>query len=93
MKKQAILKIKGDVQGVNYRATARSKARELGVKGYVKNMPDGSVELKAYGEEDDINELIEWCRQGPSAASVNDVQANRKDASAEEFPDTFEIRY
>lgn len=66
--------INGYVQGVFFRATARDKAMELGLTGYVRNLPDGSVEMAAEGEERALRELIGWCRQGPPEARVDRVE-------------------
>lgn len=64
------LKIRGKVQGVFYRASTRQKGIELGLKGYAKNLEDGSVEVLAEGEKDKIDQLVQWCRQGPPRAQV-----------------------
>ena len=66
--------IKGRVQGVYYRASAKDVAREVGVTGWVKNMPDGNVEVMAFGTEDQLNALFEWLRQGPPTAKVAAVE-------------------
>ncbi len=67
------LVIKGKVQGVYYRASAKEKAKELGIKGWVKNTPAGNVEVMAAGNKDQLIIFIEWCRQGPKHAAVSDV--------------------
>ncbi|RME24719.1 MAG: acylphosphatase [Deltaproteobacteria bacterium] len=67
------LYIEGRVQGVFYRASARDEARRLGLSGWVKNLPDGRVELLAEGPRDRLEQLLAWCRQGPPAARVDDV--------------------
>lgn len=67
------LYIEGRVQGVFYRASARDEARRLGLSGWVKNLPDGRVELLAEGPRDKLERLLAWCRQGPPAARVDDV--------------------
>lgn len=72
--KRVHLKIYGLVQGVNYRSNARSKALELGLSGWVKNMPDGTVETVAEGEEEKLNEYKMWCKKGPPAARVEEIQ-------------------
>ncbi len=72
--KEAI--IRGKVQGVFFRGSAREKAEELGVRGEVKNLPDGSVWLVAEGEEEAVNELIAWCYEGPLRAEVQEVIVN-----------------
>jgi acylphosphatase len=65
--------ILGRVQGVYYRAMAREHAKALGIKGYAKNLPDGSVELDAQGEEESLRDLLRWCQHGPPGARVDDV--------------------
>lgn len=67
------IKVKGKVQGVFYRSTAQAKAKELGLSGWVKNEEDGSVAIEAEGEEQKLLKLVDWCREGPGAAIVNDV--------------------
>lgn len=68
------IKVKGKVQGVFYRSSAQAKAKELGLSGWVKNEEDGSVLMEAEGEEAKLEKMLEWCRQGPGAAEVNDVE-------------------
>ena len=67
------IQVKGKVQGVFYRKSAREKAQELGLSGKVKNMEDGSVSIKATGSRDRIDQLIAWCWQGPLRAEVTGV--------------------
>jgi acylphosphatase len=67
------LVIKGKVQGVFFRASTKDKANELGINGWVKNMPDGNVEILATGNKDQLENFIEWCRRGPKQAKVSDV--------------------
>jgi acylphosphatase len=67
------LRISGAVQGVGYRAWAERTAQRLGVRGWVRNRLDGSVEVLASGEEDAVAAMIEACRHGPRAAQVEDV--------------------
>ncbi|MBI2134596.1 acylphosphatase [Candidatus Woesearchaeota archaeon] len=71
--KRAHITIHGLVQGVFFRANTIKMARELGLKGYAKNMPDGTVEVVAEGPEEKINELIKFCKKGPEAAKVSKV--------------------
>ena len=66
--------VKGKVQGVFYRSSTQAKAKELNLNGWVKNEEDGSVVIEAEGEEQKLEKLIEWCKQGPGAAVVNDVE-------------------
>lgn len=67
------IRVIGRVQGVNFRASAKEKALELGLCGFVRNETDGCVYLEAEGHEEKINELTEWCNQGPSLALVTNV--------------------
>ena len=71
--KRVQLFVRGRVQGVFFRASARREARRLGLTGWVKNRADGSVELLAEGEEDGIKELVGWAQKGPGAARVETV--------------------
>jgi acylphosphatase len=63
----------GKVQGVFYRASARDTARQLGIKGYVRNEPDGSVRILAQGGEEELEKFVTWCRKGPPRAQVENV--------------------
>jgi acylphosphatase len=83
--------ISGRVQGVCYRMETRYAAERFGVKGWVKNKADGSVEAVFEGDEESVTHLIEWCRQGPSTARVLDIQIQQEDY-LDEFK-TFEITY
>ena len=67
--------VRGLVQGVSYRATARREAARLGLSGWVRNRADGAVELEAQGPGDRVDALIAWCRMGPPAAEVTDLTA------------------
>ncbi|MBZ0237038.1 MAG: acylphosphatase [Deltaproteobacteria bacterium] len=66
-------RVRGRVQGVAYRASTRHEARRLGLAGWVRNLPDGSVELEAQGPTDVVEQLLAWCRKGPSLARVTSV--------------------
>ena len=74
MKIRAHLVISGLVQGVFFRHYTCRRARELGVRGWVINRVDGKVEAVFEGESGKVEELIEWCRRGPSGASVTEVK-------------------
>lgn len=67
------LLIKGRVQGVYYRASAKDMARKNGLTGWIRNTPDGHVEAIASGNEDQLELFINWCRQGPRGARVTEV--------------------
>jgi acylphosphatase len=75
--------VQGRVQGVYYRASARDRARQLGLSGWVRNCPDGSVEIIAEGEKAPLGQLISWCRQGPPAAVVTQVTTDWQAATGE----------
>jgi acylphosphatase len=61
------------VQGVFFRASARERARDLGVTGYARNLPDGRVEVLACGEEGAVSQLCDWLWHGPPASRVDSV--------------------
>ncbi|WP_155263930.1 acylphosphatase [Sphingomonas segetis] len=83
------IRVTGRVQGVFYRAWAQGQARELGVSGWIRNCPDGSVEAHLGGEEDCVDRMIQRMRQGPSNAQVDDVEVEE---AAPENPGRFELR-
>ncbi len=66
--------VSGRVQGVGFRAATRRRARELGLMGHVRNLPDGRVEAFAQGEPADIDALERWLQRGPPLARVAGVQ-------------------
>lgn len=66
--------ISGYVQGVAFRYYTIRQAKNLGVTGWVRNLRDGRVEVLVEGEESQVNQLVNWCRQGPPAAHVTDIQ-------------------
>lgn len=66
-------KVSGRVQGVFFRASTESTARRLGLTGWVRNLPDGGVELVACGDESKLQELEQWLWQGPPHARVEQV--------------------
>lgn len=68
--------VKGKVQGVFYRQSTRDLAEKLGISGSVKNKKDGSVEIIATGDEEQLEQLIAWCKQGPSRAVVATVETS-----------------
>jgi acylphosphatase len=71
--KRARVRIRGVVQGVYYRASARDEAQRLGLTGWVRNTDDGDVLLEAQGPADRLDALVAWCWKGPPAARVDDV--------------------
>ncbi|MCJ7479107.1 MAG: acylphosphatase [Candidatus Nanohaloarchaeota archaeon QJJ-7] len=71
--------VSGKVQGVFFRATTREMARELRVKGWVKNLEDGRVEAVFEGEQEAVEEMVEFCYSGPEAARVEDVKVEEEE--------------
>lgn len=67
-------RVTGRVQGVGFRAATQAKAREIGLAGWVRNCPDGSVELVARGSADAVEALATWLQHGPAAARVDQVE-------------------
>ncbi|MBF0101566.1 MAG: acylphosphatase [Desulfobacterales bacterium] len=88
--KHVNIRVSGIVQGVSFRYYTQKKADALKIKGFVMNKPDGSVYIEAEAEEDILEQFIEWCQHGPSAARVDHIEIS---------PDTlknfssFDIRY
>ena len=72
------LLISGRVQGVFYRGTCQEVAEEHGVHGWVRNLPDGRVEAVFEGPAEDVHRLVEWSRQGPRDAVVEDVRVRQE---------------
>ncbi|HUA33003.1 MAG TPA: acylphosphatase [Candidatus Binataceae bacterium] len=83
--------ISGRVQGVGFRACAYDEARSLGLKGWVRNLASGEVEMVVEGSRESLEILLAWAHLGPSGSRVSDL---REDWSAAEgdFAD-FRIRY
>lgn len=75
MEKRLIATIAGVVQGVGYRYFVQDEADRLGLTGYVRNLPDGSVEVVAEGDEKVLEGFVVLLRRGPSAARVSDARA------------------
>lgn len=71
--KSVSITVTGKVQGVFFRASAKDIAEKLDVRGFAQNMPDGSVYIEAEGDEENLKQFIGWCKQGPSRASVSNV--------------------
>lgn len=83
--------VAGRVQGVWYRARTRDKAVGLGVTGFVRNLPDGTVEIVAQGDDNQVDALMDWARQGPPMAEVSGLRIS--EVSEDEELATFEVRY
>ena len=90
-KKRVHVTINGRVQGVCYRLETQKAARRLGVVGWVRNLPDGRVEGVFEGDAGAVDQLVKWCRRGPSLALVSDLELDHQDYRGE-FSG-FEIRF
>jgi acylphosphatase len=77
------LVIAGQVQGVGYRAWMAHKASELGVSGWVRNLPNGSVEALIAGDVASVEELARLCRRGPRMAEVSSIDEDLAEAPEE----------
>jgi len=64
----------GKVQGVFFRSSAKDKAEELGISGWIRNLTDGRVEAVFEGEKEGVDKIVEWCRKGPEHARVTSVE-------------------
>jgi len=78
---RAEVRIRGRVQGVFFRAATRDRALSLGLSGWVRNSPDGTVEAVFEGDRERVESMVGWCRRGPSGAVVEDVQVEWREAS------------
>ena len=83
------IQVSGKVQGVFFRATTRKAAIELGIAGWVRNEPDGTVQIEAEGSEEQLNQFLEFCRRGPERAIVDNVDYEER--PLEDFK-SFEVK-
>jgi len=72
---RAHVHVSGQVQGVFFRDSARDKAEQLGLTGWVRNLPDGRVEMLFEGPSEKVREMVRWCKEGPSRAEVESVDS------------------
>jgi len=72
--KSVVCIVSGRVQGVWYRGSAQEQAKKLGISGYARNLPDGTVEVLASGDDAAVDEFIGWLHKGPMLARVEAVQ-------------------
>lgn len=84
------IRVTGRVQGVSFRAYAERQAQRLGVTGWVRNEPDGSVAAHAEGEPAAVEAFVDWCREGPSYARVDGVEVT---PAAVTRATSFRLRY
>jgi acylphosphatase len=66
--------VRGSVQGVGFRYETRARASSLGVAGWVRNEPDGTLAAVFEGPRERVESMVEWCRRGPRGARVDDVE-------------------
>jgi acylphosphatase len=90
MSRTVKIQISGRVQGVYFRRFTKNKAHDLGVKGSVKNLEDGRVEIIAQAEANVLEPFIQWCHKGPITARVDSVELIVLQAHEAEFS-SFEI--
>ena len=81
--------VSGRVQGVWFRQSCADLARQLNVRGWIRNLPDGRVETVFEGVEPAVEEMVAWCRQGPRRAVVTTVDVVAEDP---EGCERFEVR-
>jgi len=91
--RRVTLHVHGRVQGVFFRANARTVGTRLGLHGWVRNCCDGAVQVTAEGPADAIEDLLAWCRHGPPAACVERVEAALVAEDDSVLPSGFEIRF
>jgi acylphosphatase len=84
------VRVTGRVQGVAFRAHAQREAVRLALVGWVRNEPDGAVAAHLEGADDAVAAMVAWCRQGPPAARVDDVQVGDVEPSGAR---SFEVAY
>lgn len=79
--------VSGVVQGVWFRQATRRMGRSLGLMGWVRNLPDGRVEVFAQGEDDQVEQLLQWLWAGPPGATVSGVESHdvATDSSLQDF--------
>ena len=83
--------VSGRVQRVAFRHHTREEAHRLGVRGYVRNLPDGSVEIVAQGSDEQVEALTAWARQGPRWARVDDLRLT--ETPSETVYEDFTVRF
>jgi acylphosphatase len=75
--------VRGRVQGVFFRVEARDRARSLGLAGWVRNQPDGSVEAVFEGPRERVDSMVAWCERGPRGAQVETVDVRWEEPRGE----------
>ncbi len=77
MVKHLNITITGRVQGVFFRHFSQREAQKLGIKGLVKNLPEGSLYIEAEGEEKNLEKFVKWCKKGPTFAKVEQIKVTK----------------
>jgi len=90
MTKAVTVKVTGRVQGVSFRWYAVQEAERLGVTGWIRNEPDGSVAGHLEGDDDAVDAMVDWCRRGPSYASVRQLAVTEAALTGD---DAFAVSY
>ncbi len=83
-------RVQGRVQGVYFRASTAERATALGLRGYARNLADGSVEVLCAGPQAGVEALLDWLREGPAMARVDEVRVETADGA--QVPDGFLAR-
>jgi len=78
MEKKFIIKVYGKVQGVWFRKSTQQKALALGLKGFCKNLEDGSVYIEAEGDLEKLFNFVNWCKKGPELANVENLKMSEE---------------
>ena len=89
-RERAHVHVSGNVQGVFFRGSTRQKADQLGLTGWVANLPDGKVEAVFEGPSEQVREMVRWCEEGPRQADVEDMETEFEDARDD--LESFEVR-
>ncbi len=84
------IQVKGKVQGVYFRKSTQVQAQALGIQGFVRNEPDGSVYIEAEGHQESLDQFLAWCWKGPEHAQVKEVKSAEQSSKHYEG---FEVRY
>ena len=85
MKQALAITISGRVQNVGFRFSTVQKAEDLHINGFVQNKSDGTVYIEAEGNADNLNNFVEWCKKGPPAAKVENIE--KQEIPTQDFSD------
>lgn len=80
-----IAHVSGRVQGVYFRVSSQQKAIDYGLSGYAKNLADGDVEVFLSGEQENVDKMLVWLKQGPELAQVTEMQCKKVDWQEHSF--------